>query len=163
MSAASRRRWLRRWRSLPLAARVITGLALAAGVALAANAIYQVARKPTELFFPVSGVLAKTPAATWRDYGSAFRRFATPTVTPALLAALAQVEGSGNPLVRTYWRWRWAARPRAPWACTRSPTGLLPRHAAIAFTITAWCARVAGTTGTRVGSTRCTCGYCPRM
>ena len=28
-----------------------------------------------------------------------------------LLAALAQVEGSGNPLVRTYWRWSWPALP----------------------------------------------------
>jgi hypothetical protein len=27
-------------------------------------------------------------------------------ITPALLAALAQVEGSGNPVARTYWRWR---------------------------------------------------------
>ena len=26
-------------------------------------------------------------------------------------AALAQVEASGNPLVRTYWRWSWATRP----------------------------------------------------
>ena len=59
-------------------------------------------------------------------------------------------------------RSRSTARLRAPWACTRSLTGLLPRRAAIAFTIIAWCARVAGTTGTRVGSTRCTCGYCPR-
>ena len=26
--------------------------------------------------------------------------------TPELLAALAQVEGAGNPVARTYWRWR---------------------------------------------------------
>jgi len=36
---------------------------------------------------------------------------ATRTITPELLAALAQVEGSGNPLVRTYWRWSWASKP----------------------------------------------------
>ena len=86
-------------------------LVLVAAVALAANAVYQVVRKPTELFFPVSGALYKTPAETWRDYGPFFRRYATRAISPELLAALAQVEGSGNPLVRTYWRWAWAARP----------------------------------------------------
>jgi hypothetical protein len=108
---ATRRRWLRRLRRMPPAWRVTIGLGLAAAVALATNGIYQVARKPTELFFPVSGVLAKTPAETWREYGPAFRRYATPAIDPELLATLAQVEGSGNPLVRTYWRWSWAPRP----------------------------------------------------
>jgi len=103
--------WLRRLRRMPAAGRVVIGLALVTAVALAINAVYQVARKPTELFFPVSGVLAKTPAETWREYGQAFRRYATPAIDPELLAALAQVEGSGNPLVRTYWRWSWAPRP----------------------------------------------------
>jgi len=32
-------------------------------------------------------------------------------MTPELLAALAQVEGSGNPVARTYWRWSWNLRP----------------------------------------------------
>jgi len=90
---------------------VLVVLVLAAAVALATNAVYQVVRKPTELFFPVSGALYKSPAETWRDYGPFFRRYATRSITPELLAALAQVEGSGNPLVRTYWRWSWAARP----------------------------------------------------
>jgi len=90
---------------------VLVGVLLAAIVALALNGIYQIARKPTELLFPVSGVLAKTPQQTWREYGPAFRRFATPVVTPELLAALAQVEGAGNPLVHTYWRWSWVVRP----------------------------------------------------
>jgi Transglycosylase SLT domain len=108
---ASRRRWLRRLRRVPPAARVLLGVLLAAGAALAINGIYQVARKPTELFFPVSGVLAKTPADTWHEYGPAFRRYATPAIPPELLAALAQVEGAGNPLVRTYWRWEWAVKP----------------------------------------------------
>src|SRR6516225_438713 len=105
---ATRRRWLRRLRRTPAAWRLVLGILLVAGVALAVNGVYQVVRKPTELFFPVSGVLAKTPAETWREYGPAFRRYATPAIDPELLAALAQVEGSGNPLVRTYWRWSWA-------------------------------------------------------
>jgi len=91
--------------------RLLIGALLVAGVALAINGVYQVARKPTELFFPVSGALAKTPQETWREYGPAFRRYATPAIHAELLAALAQVEGAGNPLVRTYWRWSWVARP----------------------------------------------------
>ncbi|HEY1875289.1 MAG TPA: hypothetical protein VGG67_12885 [Steroidobacteraceae bacterium] len=108
---ATRQRWLRRLRRAPVAWRLLIGGLLVAGVALAINGVYQVARKPTELFFPVSGVLAKTPQESWHEYGPAFRRYATPAVAPELLAALAQVEGSGNPLVRTYWRWSWEPRP----------------------------------------------------
>jgi hypothetical protein len=32
-------------------------------------------------------------------------------MTPELLAAIAQVEGSGNPVARTYWRWSWTSQP----------------------------------------------------
>ena len=105
------RRWLRRVRRAPRAAQLLLAILVVALCALILNTIYQVARKPTELFFPVSGVLAKTPPETWREYGDAFRRFATPAISPELLAALAQVEGSGNPLVRTYWRWSWVEEP----------------------------------------------------
>jgi hypothetical protein len=88
-------------------------LGLAAAVLLLAilNWIYQVARKPSELLFPVSGVLYKSPAETWRTYGPLFRMHSTAIMTPELLAALAQTEGSGNPVARTYWRWRMSSRP----------------------------------------------------
>jgi hypothetical protein len=102
---------LRHWRRAPPAGRLLVGVLLAVAVALLVNGFYQVLRKPTELFFPVSGVLAKTPEETWSAYGSTFRRYATASVTPELLAALAQVEGAGNPLVRTYWRWSWRIKP----------------------------------------------------
>jgi len=104
--ARTRRRVLRALRSLPLSLRVVLALGVTAAAWFAANGVYQVVRKPSELFFPVSGTLAKAPAETWRDYGSTFRAHATPVITPTLLAALAQVEGSGNPVARTYWRWR---------------------------------------------------------
>jgi len=97
---------------------------LAVAAALLVNALYQVLRKPTELLFPVSGVLAKTPQETWRAYGSAFRRYATKSVTPELLAALAQVEGAGNPLVRTYWRWSWRIRPFEVYRPASSAVGM---------------------------------------
>ncbi len=88
----------------------MVGLAILATVSLTINWIYQVIRKPTELFFPVSGTLFKTPRETWREYGPIFRKHATEVISPELLAALAQVEGSGNPIARTYWRWSWRLR-----------------------------------------------------
>jgi hypothetical protein len=68
------------------------------------NGFVQAIRKPTEIFFPLSGSLAKTPAETWRHSGPLFVKHSTVVITPELLAALAQVEGSGNPVARTYWR-----------------------------------------------------------
>jgi hypothetical protein len=89
------------------------GAALAAAVLIwaVANAAYQVWRKPTELFLPLSVALDKTPAATWSAYSPLFRRHGTHVITAEFLAALAQVEGSGNPVVRTYWRWSWVSDP----------------------------------------------------
>ena len=68
-------------------------------------------RKPSELLFPVSGRLYKTPYETWQEYAPVFREHATNIITPDLLAALAQVEASGNPVVRTYWRWSLQRKP----------------------------------------------------
>jgi hypothetical protein len=91
--------------ALPLALRIIVGVVVILAVWSAVNWAYQVMRKPTELFFPVSGALSKTPSETWRQYAPLFRGHATAVMTPDLLAALAQVEGAGNPVARTYWRW----------------------------------------------------------
>jgi hypothetical protein len=101
-------------------------LAAAAGVTLwiTINGIYQVIRKPTELFIPVSGSLYKTPSETWRAYAPLFRRHATAAISPALLAALAQVEGSGNPVVRTYWRWAWRTDPFEVYRPASSSVGM---------------------------------------
>ena len=86
-------------------------LGLAVALWLAANVLVQVARKPTELFMPVSGALDKTPRETWRAYESIFRAHATATITPDFLAALAQVESAGNPVARTRWRWKLTEDP----------------------------------------------------
>ena len=75
------------------------------------NWTYQVVRKPSELLFPVSGTLYKTPGQTWDTYAPLFRRHSTAVISPEFLAALAQVEGTGNPVVRTYWRWRLTYAP----------------------------------------------------
>jgi len=93
-------------RVAPSALRIILGTVLLVAVWAAVNWMVQVARKPAEVFFPVSGSLDKSPAQTWRQYGPLFAKYSTAVITPELLAALAQVEGSGNPVARTYWRWR---------------------------------------------------------
>jgi hypothetical protein len=91
---------------------------------VAVNWIYQVVRKPSELLFPVSGVLYKTPAETWDAYAPIFKRHATAVVSPELLAALAQVEGSGNPVVRTYWRWSLTTEPFEMYRPASSAVGM---------------------------------------
>jgi hypothetical protein len=109
-SGFARQTW-RRLRRAPLALQI--GLALAAAIALwlAANALVQLARKPTEIFSPVSGALNKSPRETWESYEPIFRAHATPTITPDFLAALAQIEGAGNPVARTRWRWKLTEDP----------------------------------------------------
>jgi hypothetical protein len=104
-------RWLHLVRSAPVTLQLTLLLAACALLWAGLNWSYQVVRKPSELFFPVSGSLYKTPTATWKRYRSLFHRHSTSMVTPELLAALAQVEGSGNPVVRTYWRWSFSAQP----------------------------------------------------
>ncbi len=96
---------------------------LLAAVALT-NLVYHVIHKPTELFFFVGHRLDKEPAETWRQYGPLFRAYSTPTIAPELLAALAQVESSGNPVDRTYWRWRWSLNPFAIYQPASSAVGL---------------------------------------
>jgi hypothetical protein len=95
---------LRAFRRAPRPVAVAAAAAAGLTVAVAANWTYQVARKPSELFFPVSSRFYKTPAETWSAYARLFRRHSTRVMTPELLAALAQVEASGNPIARTYWR-----------------------------------------------------------
>ncbi|MDB6084958.1 MAG: transglycosylase [Gammaproteobacteria bacterium] len=91
---------------------------------LALNWIYQVVRKPSELFFPVSGTLYKTPAETWSSYAPLFERYATSSMTPEFLAALAQAEGAGNPVARTYWRWSWRTSPLELYRPASSSVGM---------------------------------------
>ncbi len=90
----------------------------------AVNWMYQVFRKPTELFFPVSGALAKAPPETWQQYEPLFREHSTAVITPELLAALAQVEGAGNPVARTYWRWRLTWNPLELYRPASSAVGM---------------------------------------
>jgi len=118
------RRLLVAFLAAPLAVRLAVATVLLVAVWSAANWIYQVARKPTELFFPVSGALSKTPAETWSSYGRLFRVHSTAVIGPELLAALAQVEGAGNPVARTYWRWRLSLNPFEVYRPASSAVGM---------------------------------------
>jgi len=104
-SARTRRRLAKLVRRTPPTVRVLLTAVAIVSVWLVVNWSYQVVRKPSELFFPVSESLYKQPADTWRAYGYLFEEHSTSVMTPDLLAALAQIEGSGNPIARTYWQW----------------------------------------------------------
>ena len=119
-----RRRWWRTFRSAPGVLQICAVLGIGAVLFLAVNWVYQVIHKPTELFFPVSGTLYKSPPETWHEYHSLFEKYSTDIMTPEMLAALAQVEGSGNPIVRTYWRWSWVPHPFEVYRPASSAVGM---------------------------------------
>ena len=103
--------------------RIAVIAAGALAILSAANLVYQVVRKPTEMLVPFSFALDKMPQETWRRYGPLFREYSTAAITPELLAALAQVEGAGNPMARTYWRWRLTWNPLALYRPASSAVG----------------------------------------
>ena len=120
----ARRRGLKAFRAAPLPVRLGVVALAAVVLGFAVNGCYQIVRKPSELFFPVSGVLHKTPTETWRAYAPLFRKHSTALISPEFLAALAQVEASGNPVARTYWRWRFTANPLELYRPASSAVGM---------------------------------------
>jgi hypothetical protein len=86
-----RARWT--WHKLiaaPSAIRIVV-IAIVLAVVSATNLVYQVVRKPTEMFFPVSDAMNKMPAETWQQYAPLFREYSTATITPEL-AEKASIE-----------------------------------------------------------------------
>jgi hypothetical protein len=162
----ARRHALRWFRRAPLPAQLAVCTLVLLSLWALTNGVYQVVRKPTELFFPVSSALNKSPHETWRQYSPIFRAHATAVLTPELLAALAQLEGSGNPVARTYWRWQLTSNPFELYRPASSAVGMYQivdgtfvgssKRSAIASTTTAWPRPGAGTTSDRAGSTGCT-------
>src|SRR5437867_2033786 len=122
------RLWLRAFRKTvatsPPAAQVLVAAVVILFVWLTVNWVYQTINKPTEVFFPLDNTLYKSPSETWRQYGSLFRKHSTAVITPELLAALAQVEGGGNPVARTYWRWRLTWNPLELYQPASSAVGM---------------------------------------
>ena len=118
------RRALKLARGAPHWAQLGGGLVVLFVAWFVLNGLYHVMRKPAELFTPVSGVLAKTPAETWSAYEPMFRAHATAVITAELLAALAQVEASGNPVATPQWRWRLTAQPFQMYRPASSAVGM---------------------------------------
>ncbi|MGA2563571.1 MAG: lytic transglycosylase domain-containing protein [Steroidobacteraceae bacterium] len=123
-NARLRRRWWRAFRRASPVTKVIISVGVVLTLSFSINWIYQVVRKTSEQIFPVSGTLYKTPSETWREYAPIFKEYATNVITPDLLAAIAQVEGSGNPVVRTYWRWSWTSQPFEVYRPASSAVGM---------------------------------------
>ncbi|MGZ9190160.1 MAG: transglycosylase SLT domain-containing protein [Nitrospira sp.] len=111
-------------RTLPTVAQILITVAAMLLVGLGANWAYHTIRKPSEVFFPLTNALDKQPFETWREYGPLFREHATAVITPDLLAALAQVESAGNPVARTYWRWRLTWNPLELYRPASSAVGM---------------------------------------
>lgn len=123
-NARVRRRWLLAFRQLTPTTQVCLLIFAFFLAWLCLNWVYQVMRKPSELFFPVSDVLFKTPTETWDKYDTIFQRHATAVITPDFLAALAQTEASGNPVARTYWRWSMTTEPFEVYRPASSAVGM---------------------------------------
>ncbi len=117
--------WMwRKLNALPNTVRIVVIAATILAVFSATNLVYQVLRKPTAVFAPVSSAFNKTPVETWRQYAPLFREYSTASISPELLAALAQVEAAGNPVASTYWRWRLTWNPFAIYQPASSSIGM---------------------------------------
>jgi hypothetical protein len=169
-SVTVRKRWMRAFSHTPATLQFVVLGAVLVALWFGLNWIYQVVRKPSELFFPVSGVLYKMPAETWDTYESAFRKHSTSTISPAFLAALAQIEASGNPIARTYWRWSLTESPFDLYRPASSAVGMYQlttvrsrRRGTTASTIMSSSRTARGTTFTRVGSMACIHASSPRI
>jgi hypothetical protein len=102
---------------------VLVGIAFLA-VCFVVNLVYQILHKPTEVFALIPGESNKDPIETWRQYAPLFREYSTTSISPELLAALAQVESAGNPIARTYWRWSLTSDPFAVYQPASSAVGM---------------------------------------
>jgi hypothetical protein len=138
---------------LPRGVQIALAIAILLPLLALTNLVYHVIRKPTELFFFVGHRLDKEPAETWRQYGALFRTYSTSNIPPELLAALAQVESSGNPVDRTYWRWRWSFNPFAIYQPASSAVGLFQTLDATAAEAARLCIREHAVVDTGCGFT----------
>jgi hypothetical protein len=87
---------------------VVGGTLVLVGLFFALNFLVQIVRKPAEALGILGLGKSRSLAETWHDYSRDFRRHATEIASPTFLAAMAQVESSGNPLATPKWRFRWS-------------------------------------------------------
>jgi len=111
-------------KAIPTAMRVVLICSAILAVSFVANLVYQMLHKPTEVFALIPGESNKAPIETWRQYAPFFREYSTISISPELLAALAQVESAGNPIARTYWRWSLTSDPFLVYRPASSAVGM---------------------------------------
>ena len=110
--------------AVPMPMRVVLICIAVLAVFSVTNLVYQMLHKPTEVFALIPSELNKAPIETWRQYAPLFREYSTASISPELLAALAQVESAGNPIARTYWRWSLTSDPFAVYQPASSAVGM---------------------------------------
>lgn len=103
-------------------ARLIAALV---GTVMVSACGYQVYKKPLELLTWLPFSRAKTPHQTWASYADAFERHETDKVPAHLLAAIAQVESSGDFLASPPWTFQFALSPLDVYRPMSSAFGLM--------------------------------------
>src|SRR6266480_3102146 len=117
-------RALGKFKAIPTVMRLVLICIAVLVVFSVTNLAYQILHKPTEVFALIPGESNKAPIETWRRYAPLFREYSTASISPELLAALAQVESAGNPIARTYWRWGLISDPFAVYQPASSAVGM---------------------------------------
>jgi hypothetical protein len=95
--------------------------------------------------------LDREPIETWRRYEPLFHTYSTSAITPELLAALAQVQSTGNPVARTYWRWQLTRNPFAVYKPASSAVGMYQMTDAAYAEAARYCVRGNAVVGTDCG------------
>ncbi len=116
-SIGFQRKFLRRWTQIKWVSIAVAGF-------LVVNFTIQILRKPTEALGIVP-TTKKTPMQTWQSYRDEFRSSATPIITADFLAAVAQVESSGDPVAQPKWVFRWTTDIFRVYAPQSSAVGLM--------------------------------------
>jgi hypothetical protein len=111
-------------KAIPMAMQVVLICIAVLALFSVTNLVYQILHKPTEVFALIPGESNKSPVETWKQYAPLFREYSTTSISPELLAALAQVESAGNPIARTYWRWTLTSDPFAVYQPASSAVGM---------------------------------------
>ena len=116
------RRW---WRPAPRPAKFIMAALVVLVLWLALNWIYQVLRKPIRAVLSRERTLNKSARRNLGRVCADLQEIRDAMImTPDFLAAIAQVEGSGNPVARTYWRWSWSSQPFEVYRPASSAVGM---------------------------------------
>src|SRR5580692_2251471 len=83
-------RALGKFKAIPTVRRLVLICIAVLVVFSVTNLVYQILHKPTEVFALIPGESNKAPIETWRQYSPLFREYSTTSISPELLAALAQ-------------------------------------------------------------------------